>query len=506
MREQEQDRSGPQLDKNGVPVIYFTDDEFIEIAESLQDRHAIFHKFWEIGKPIFTLQIPTAAIGFNRRGKYINFFFNPFFWNFLDDYNRRFIICHEMLHVILNHGIRTKDAGSLNSGAVNNCLDIVANHLLVSKFGFSRKKLQGFDEDVMAKIMEHMPKPKMVDLHNDKKKKKKKPQKTKDDVPGSKGKVLHGDYRDLCWVDTVFDLEKHPYFKKTMKKPPPSNRSFEYYYNLLPQDMSAEGMRIAGIMGMFDDHDGLRDVDDFEELMKDINDGLTEEEKADLQDTIEKHFEEKPEGDPDTPAGIDAGNIWTFADVDTNKVKKKKKWETVIKRWVHKTMREITKDMEQWIRINRRFALVDKELILPTEMEIEDFWEDMDKIIVEFYMDTSGSCAGMKDRFFKAAASLPENRFDIRLHCFDTQCHDTTLESKKMYGFGGTSFACIEADIQRRCRENRENYPVAVFVLTDGYGDEIEPEDPAAWYWFVTNGYFNYVPKKSKKYNLDDFE
>jgi len=166
----------------------------------------------------------------------------------------------------------------------------------------------------------------------------------------------------------------------------------------------------------------------------------------------------------------------------------------------------LTKDCEQWVRINRRFALVDTELILPTEMEVEDVWEEKDRIRVDFYMDTSGSCIGMKDRFFKAAASLPEERFDVRLYCFDTRCYDTTLESKKMEGGGGTSFQCIEDDIQERCQKNGEKYPVAVFVLTDGYGDEISPEDPEAWYWFVTNGYYNYIPKESKKYNLDEFE
>jgi len=500
---QEKSPSNYKLDKNGIPLIRFTDDDFIKIATHLEERHAIFHKFWEVGVPIFTTKFATAAVGFNRRGKYINFFFNPFFWDYLDDYNKRFVICHEMVHIILNHGIRTRNAHVLNNMAVNNCLDIVVNHLLIDKFGFSRKKLQGFDKKIMDKIREHMPKSKPLILSDDKgntKKKKSKnppPQQLPESEP-------HGDYRDLCWVDTVFDIKKNPYFKKTMKKIPPPNRSFEYYYDLLPKDQATGG--VCGVMGMFDDHGGLRDIDDFEDLMKEINGELSEDEKEDLKDTIEKHFEEKPEGSPDSPAGTGAGDIWTFADVDPNKIKKQRKWENVIRRWVHKVMREITKDMEQWVRVNRRFALVDKQLILPTEMEIEDFWEEVDRIRVDFYMDTSGSCIGMKDRFFKAAASLPDVRFDVRLHCFDTRCYDTTLESQKMYGGGGTSFDCIESDVQKRCKKDNEKYPAAIFVLTDGYGDEIQPENPEAWYWFVTNGYFNYIPEESHKYNLDEFE
>ena len=43
------------------------------------------------------------------------------------------------MHVILNHGHRSKD--SKNKNAANVAMDIVVNHLLVDRFGFIREKI-----------------------------------------------------------------------------------------------------------------------------------------------------------------------------------------------------------------------------------------------------------------------------------------------------------------------------------------------------------------------------
>ena len=43
-----------------------------------------------------------------------------------------FVICHEMLHIILNHGKRSKNTLSENKIAANMALDIVVNHSLIN--------------------------------------------------------------------------------------------------------------------------------------------------------------------------------------------------------------------------------------------------------------------------------------------------------------------------------------------------------------------------------------
>jgi hypothetical protein len=122
-------------------------------------------------------------------------------------------------------------------------------------------------------------------------------------------------------------------------------------------------------------------------------------------------------------------------------------------------------------------------------------------------MDTSGSCYNYKERFFQAALSLPKEKFKIRLFCFDDNIKETTLESRKVYGGGGTSFEIIESHIQKIMKEERLDYPEAVFLITDGAGTNVMPEKPDRWYWFLTPySTRNLIPEKSKVYELKDFE
>jgi len=467
-----------------------TDEDFFKISRQLEDKHSIFYKFWEIGKPIFTTAIPTAQVSFDKRQRLLAFEFNPIFWNYLDDYTRRFVICHEMLHIILNHGIRVKDASARNHGAINMCLDVVVNHLLVNKFDFDRKKLKGFSQETIDQIVSHAQK-------NNK----------KSEINSEPPK---GDYRDYCWVDTSFNPKEHPELAQSTKgKILPNDMSFEFYYNLLPKDGSGDTTIVVGegggFSGSFDGHEGLVDTEEFEKIMKEIDEKMSPEEKEDLKDMIEDHFQEKPpEGGK--KAGTEAGGVWTFVNINPFSIKRKKKWESVIKRWVQKQLKMLDKDKEQWTRVNRRFAMIPKDFFLPTEMETEDLYEDEKKIDVILFFDTSGSCAGYKERFFKAAASIPPNRFNVQLVCFDTKCYKTTLESQKLYGFGGTSYDILETYVQKQVKSGKvKKYPIC-WVISDGWGDPIHPQYPKNWHWFLTEKYVQYIPKESHIYDLRDFE
>jgi hypothetical protein len=132
--------------------------------------------------------------------------------------------------------------------------------------------------------------------------------------------------------------------------------------------------------------------------------------------------------------------------------------------------------------------------------------EEQKKITVFFFMDTSGSCWGLKDRFFRAARSLPPEKFDIRLFCFDTQVQETDIESGRIYGGGGTAFDIIESKIQTTCRNEKIKYPKAVWIMTDGMGSRVNPEKPDRWYWFLSHDYRYYIPKESSIHMLKDFE
>lgn len=408
-------------------------EDWLEISRQLEDHHAIFYELWQMGRPIFTEEIETAAVSFSKDGgEFVDFMFNPDYWNSLTNYEKLFVISHESLHIILNHGVRTnqgKDAPRINAA-----LDIVVNHLLVNSFGFDRKRIR--DEDV------------------------------------------------LCWTDTVF--KDRPDVANI-----PTNESFEHYYQMIPESL---------VINVFtlDDHTNMGKS--AAKVIDKLNNRLTPEEKETLKGVVEKHFESDGNSGDRSATGYGG---WSF--VKVNHVKPKKKWETVILKWSLKYMRDGLDENEQWAKIARRFEMLPQDIFLPSEME--DDSKDFDRIPLHLYLDTSGSCIRYKERFFRAALSLPKDRFLVRLFCFDTKVEETTLASRKIYGGGGTAFDIIEKNIQNIMKKEKSAYPEGIFLITDGMGNNVTPEIPKRWHWFLTkNSRTNYIHKESKTYKLDDFE
>jgi len=405
----------------------------------LEEHHAVFYQLWTMGKPVFTSSVETAAVCFDHQGQWVEFVFNPDYWKGLDHYQRKFVICHECLHVILNHGLRINSIGQFNHDAVNACLDVVVNESLVRGFGFDRKRL---------------------------------------------GRLT----KNGCWVDTVYPNRKDI----------PADAAFEYYLNQLPKVKLP--LHIAGLLGGIDDHTGLAGSV-WEDAIDELDKHLTPQEKETLKDFIRRNYQTDDEGEKERVRRGEGCGGWSF--INTGPVKKKKKWESVIKRWSKKYDRAELRDVEQWARLNRRLTSLSSDLMLPSEMETE---HDMDgKIQVWFFQDTSGSCWHLKDRFFKAARSLDPKRFDVRMFCFDTKVKEIDITEGKIYGGGGTRFDILETEIQAK-RATKGNYPEAVFVITDGYGTPVAPEKPERWYWFLSHSHRRCIPQESNVYMLNDFE
>jgi predicted metal-dependent peptidase len=422
-------------------------DKFFQIAQDLEVFHGIFSRIWQMGKPLADETIPTAAIRFDKNGGFFSFCFNPTFLKSLDDYNLKFIICHEALHVILNHGYRSF---GLIPEIANQAMDVVINESLVKNFGFDRTK-----------------------INNEK---------------------------DLCWYDTVF-----PNSEDEIEH----DKSFEYYYELLMDQMLDEGgcfkKQNGGGKKTVDHHDGFgsEEQDQIDQKIDDACDALSNEERKKLKEIVQKLLDD--DTIQDLSRGDGAGGLVKIMNVTD--VIKKRKWETVIKKWAEQFLRHKDKNMEQWARINRRFVTLSRDMFIPTEMETDNFEKEKWRIKVLFFLDTSGSCAHLAERFFKAAKSLPEDRFDINLCCFDTRVYETDLKSGKLYGFGGTSFHIIEDYIQQfKKNKNKNRYPDAIFLITDGYGTPVNPEFPKRWYWFLSENYKACIPKESNIYNLSEYE
>jgi predicted metal-dependent peptidase len=435
-------------------------EKFFQIAQDLEVFHGIFSQIWQMGKPVVDETIPTAAVRFDKEGGFFSFCFNPDFFNKLDDYNLKFVICHESLHVILNHGLRGMN---MEPELANRAMDIVINESLVANFGFDRSR------------------------------------------------ILNGE--EYCWYDTIFKPSDNIELEK----------SFEYYYelmyekaldqigNMIGQMMNGHGgaMKLPHSMGgkqkTVDQHEGFgsENQDEIDQKIEEACDALGNEESKKLKEILGKLLDEQTKQSLQRGDGV--GGLTKI--MSPTPVPKKRKWETVIKKWAENFMKRNDKNNEQWARTNRRFVTLPRDMFIPTEMEIDSSENEKHKIKVLFFLDTSGSCAHLADRFWKAAKSLPEDRFIIQLCCFDTKVYETSLKTGKLYGFGGTSFHILEDYAQKyRKEKNKGRYPDAVFVITDGYGTPVKPEFSKRWSWFLSENYKACIPKECNIYDLKDYE
>ncbi|KKS89335.1 MAG: hypothetical protein UV64_C0007G0038 [Parcubacteria group bacterium GW2011_GWC1_43_11b] len=117
-------------------------DEYLSISRKLEEKAILFSRFWEVGKPVFTDEIKTAAVHLNKENDILEFQINEAFWNSLDENTKIFVICHEMGHITLRHGSRGEPfLEQFFPEALNVAMDISINHLLVKYFGFKREEI-----------------------------------------------------------------------------------------------------------------------------------------------------------------------------------------------------------------------------------------------------------------------------------------------------------------------------------------------------------------------------
>jgi hypothetical protein len=431
-----------------------SNEEFYKISRDMEVYHGVFSQLWKMGKPRLdeNLKYKTACVGFNDEGRCIDFVFHPEYWKESSDVKKHFTICHESLHVMFGHGKRGK---GLDRDLANVAMDVVINECLVSQFGFDREEIAPLKPD---------------------------------------GK------RDFCWLDNVFpDGDAEP------------NRSFEYYYDLLVKKSKNGGFSKKGLPKLVDSHDGLEGITDKleKEIQDEICDSLSEEE---LESLSKKLSDDKEDGDKKDEKESKGGGRSNIAGnlkkrILLVKVKKKRKWETIIRKWASKFVTNSSRDMEQWAISERRLNMLPKDMFIPSEYEVEDRAEEVKKIEVWFFQDVSGSCSHLIERFYKAAKSLPKNRFSVRMHCFDTSVHRVDLDKNEVMGNGwGTRFDIIETYIQQRMKEENLPYPKAVFVVTDGIGNHVTPQIPKKWFWFLSMNYLNCIPNECNIFKLEDFE
>jgi hypothetical protein len=453
----------PEILAPATEPFELTNEEYFKLSRKLETYHAIFYKFWEMGRPLFTEKIPTAAIQFNHDGGYVEFLFNPKFWQSLTEVQRIFIICHESLHVLLNHGERA--SGAFKSGnpsfimAANVAMDLVINHMLVDQFYFDRVAL-----DMERFIWRE--------------------------------NVFKDHPQGVNSIDTDMSFEGYFTEMKYMasKMPPPPGKGKGE-----KGDGDGDAMDPASYGG-FDDHSSLPQASDeaLKEKVKQMLDQISPEEAESIFDAVENDLPDQEKQAGTLPGGH-------IVDMGKKPPPPKKKWETIIKKWSVRNMAD-SDSVEVWHDNNRRTSgMLGSDMLLPNESD----QEAPEKNILEtyFFLDTSPSCRGLEKRFWDAALSLPKNRFRVSLFSFAVDVHKIDPKSGKLHLGNGTYFHIIEEQIQKDLRAGViKSYPKAVFVITDGYGSKFDCQKPENWYWLLSHDHRDCIPAKSKIHMLSEFE
>lgn len=424
--------------------------DYLDVMNSLTKFHALFSEFWSVGYITESNSIPTAAVSFDEIGQSLQFMINPNFWKGLSLMDKQFIICHECLHLYLDHGSRIIKLK--NKYVANIAADLVVNHYLIDKFGFNRSTLS------FSNI---------------------------------------GGPHNLVWLD-------NDSFKGLNLVP---NKSMEYYYHQLIKEsnnMQSDGVSTLDDHTFADQSQSNESTSGLSDLVDRITGNISTAELENFIQNIESNSEESTKIDSSIQAGTIAGHL--HKKIVLSKVVKKKTWEKLFNENLCKYKGpEITVPREQWARENRRISILDKDLMLPSEVDVEI--SDKTRINVWLFQDTSGSCERYAERFFKAAMSIPEDKFMVRGFCFDTRVYEVDYKNGELKGFGGTSFYPIEEKIQQIIAEENVSYPEYVFVVTDGYGSSVYPQYPERWHWLMTDHNTTaYVPPKSQTHLLNSFE
>jgi predicted metal-dependent peptidase len=417
-------------------------EEKLDLLRGLQPYGNMYYTFLNMSYIEFTNSTPTLAVySDDEAGDSIILKINPEFWASIDKLQKLFVISHECLHVMLSHLprlFRMRADPKFVMPLMNIAADLCVNETLVRHYKFIRSE---------------------IDL-------------------------------GWWWLDIAFPDQQVSY-----------GMSMEYYYDLLMQekdkslsensDQSQQSEPEKA--GQFsDDHSGWMPISD--EIIKQIIDNMDVSELEKFKIVVESVSEKN--------GGKEAGTAYqcVIKELENKKIVKKKKWESVIDRWVKSKMKVTENEYYQWARKNRRFVTLDSNFFLPTIAEMEK--KKKEKVSIAFYLDTSGSCYNYAQRFYDAAKSVPLDKFDVRFFCFSTYVHEIDLKQSRLRMGGGTSFRIIEESVLKEF----DKYPDGVFIITDGYGDNVVPKIPEKWFWFLTTGCDSCFPKTCKKFLLTNYE
>jgi predicted metal-dependent peptidase len=287
------------------------------------------------------------------------------------------------------------------------------------------------------------------------------------------------DWEKYCWVDTVFpDMVVS------------ENETAEHYYALIKQK-EEKGDTIEG--ETLDDHEYGEDANDkpssavrkaIKEARKDV-----------------KKIEEEAGGEPSEDLDrtqIDKESIHGGGSQQHEEyVRPKKSWNALYAKIPKQIYKSRIKP--HWVTTNRRNSLLSSDLMLPGVHSVNQ----ADKVKVNVYLDTSGSCINDARYFLKAALTLPPTKFEVNMFGFCEKVYPVG-DKPPLYGLHGFGAESYPAVVHHATEWGHLD---AIFVFTDGWSPFISPPNPKKWHWFISpDGTRANIDPKCNVYDLNNFD
>lgn len=424
--------------------------EYFIIKREVSQCHSLYQALYNLAEIKFSDTVSTAAVSFDKQGNFLDMIINPTFWNSHNINGKKFIILHELSHVIYDHGKRALEL-ELDLELSNIAQDIFINHQLDQNFNIQRETF---------------------------------------------------DWKKYCWVETCFPDEQNV----------PTNRAFEYYYKkLLKQPKPQDGF--PSLLGNHSDPSDLDNENGSGNIPNEVvEDELTDENgtgNSILEDILENNPDifpilekfEKDFGSIDEKNPIKftppTGTESDFSETKKIEFEEPSNYDKFIKSLLPpKKPPPQTGIHDTWVGSSRRYAsfLEDNpNLHLPTTREFRKGRDKGDKKNIWIFIDVSGSCHSMLNVFSSIVKDLTEHpQITCRAFGFGDTCKEIDTDRLEYISFShgnNGGFDCIERRIISTINNESISYPDNVVVLSDGYVDFDNPEDvqnPKAWIMLIS--------------------
>lgn len=424
--------------------------------------------------PRWNDSISTACVGWGDDSKeWIVFDFNRKFWESLTHSEKCFLFTHEVLHILLFHGISGKEffdklpEDQKSYEILNKVQDICINEMI----------LEQYITDVPLAAM---------------------PQ------------ISNG-----CFIHTVF-----PDNIDEIKR----DKSFEYYYlkylelhgnssndngivfdiqldlsGLSNEEISKIADKVGNILGIEGSVSQSGEDEEKEGAGKDIEA---------LAKTIAQVLkEELTQLNHGYALGQTVSNSVVDAATDYSKYNLEDYLNLISKTSMQKSPKPQIKNT--WYGLNRRNSNIGKDIHIPVKNTISK----SKKHRVIFYCDVSGSCSSITEKFLSMIDKIDESKYEKIIHVFASRvqkCTKSAIGFEYSYAGGGTDIR----EVLKHYDSNffKEHSKVdCVIVLTDGEYVDISNESNnlfSKWHFFFVNArekHTHNLPEKSKRYVISEY-